>query len=300
MANTSTLISRRDYGMKIAMPGFDLSTATDNQLLFNSSFPILQIKVFASLGYITAASSGSGTDAEKNSCNFGGEYLGMIDNLMVWRWYHGLGFPPLYLPIGSNGVTFGAPFSVDENYIYYTSNVYSPVIGWNGVYEGAVDRCLICPIDISKDIEYPYTALPLDMNYGVVGDYGFKSVEYGDIKDTDFQNLGINPRLQAQMVLAVKTSDTKLSTSNNIEYQLPTGITTNDVMVYVFRQHYSSSTGTNIWSHIYAYGQSPPSVLVDPTNNIVGVYYASVTTDKMSAIITRQPMVADTKLEFTL
>lgn len=300
MANTSTLISRRDYGMKIAMPGVDLRVATDNQLLFNSSFPILQIKVLASLGYITAASSGSGTDAEKNSCNFGGEYLGVIDNLMVWRWYHGLGFPPFYLPIGGNGVTFGSPFSVDENYIYYTSNVYTPVIGWNGVYEGAVDRLLLCPIDISKDIEYPYTALPLDMSLGQVGDYGFKSVEFGDINNNDFMNLGINPRLQSQMILAIKTSETKPSDATNIEYVLPTGMTTNDVMVYVFRQSASSLTGTNIWRHIYAYGQAPPSVLVDPATNTVGVYYANVTTDKMSAVVTRQPMVADTKMEFTL
>lgn len=300
MANKSTLISRRDYGMKIAMPGFDLQYAGDNELLFNSSFPIMQIKVFASLGYVTAAASGNGTEAEKNACNFGGEYLGVINNLMVWRWYHGLGFPPLYLPIGSNGVTFGAPFSVDENYIYYTSNVFGPVLGWNGVYQGAVDKCLICPIDISKDIEYPYTALPMNTKYGNVGDYGFKSVDFGDINSDDFQNLGVNPRLQSQMVLAVKTSETMPAGAQNIEYVLPSSMTTNDVMVYVFRQQDNATTGTKTWSHIYAYGQAPPSVLVDPATNTVGVYYASITTDKLTAVITRQPMVSSYRMDFTL
>lgn len=271
--------------MKIAMPGFDLATATDNQLLFNSSFPILQIKVFASLGYITSSPSGNGTEAEMNTCNFGGEYLGVIDGLMTWRWHHGLGYPPFYIPIGANGVTFGSPFSVDENYIYYRSNVYAPVIGWNGVYQGAVDKCLVCPINISKDIEYPYTASPLDFNYGSIGDYGFKSVELGDITQKNFDNLGIDPRLQSQMILAVKTMDTMVPGSNVIEYQLPTGMTTDDVVVYGFMK---SATK---WSHLYTYSQNPPSIFVYPDTNIVKIVLLGTETN-VSMVLTRMPIVS--------
>lgn len=38
-----TMRSRGDYGIKIAKRGYDVQFAKDNELLYNSSFPVLQI-----------------------------------------------------------------------------------------------------------------------------------------------------------------------------------------------------------------------------------------------------------------
>lgn len=294
MANASTLIARRDYGMKIAMPGFDLHTATDNQLLFNSSFPILQIKVLAGL---YAAAAGSSTVSN------GGEYLGTFnDGTHVYRWYHGLGYAPFFLTVAAGGgVTMDGRYSVDENYIYRV-DAYP-------VDDGT--KVLICPINITKDIEYPYTALPLEAQAVNVGDYGFKSIKFGDIEMQDYDNLGIDPRLQSQMVLAVKTYDTSTIpagatqyTTIPIVYNLPAGMTTNDCMAYGFAQYpdldrYYSSSGLKVWRPLGQYAQAPPSLFVeyDGVNTARVLSFYSM---PASLIITRLPMVAATQTETTI
>lgn len=294
MANASTLIARRDYGMKIAMPGFDLHIATDNQLLFNSSFPILQIKVLAGL---YAAAAGSSTVSN------GGEYLGTFnDGTYVYRWYHGLGYAPFFLTVAtSGGVTMDGRYSVDENYIYR--------VDANPVDDGT--KVLICPINIAKDIEYPYTALPLAQSDIRVGDYGFKSVEFGDIETQDYDNLGIDPRLQSQMLLAVKTYDTSTIpagatqyTSITIDYDIPAGMSVNDCMAYGFAQYpdldrYYSSSGLKVWRPLGQYAQAPPSLFVgylNPDSARVLSFYSM----PASLIITRLPMVAATQTETTI
>ena len=304
MANKSTLIARRDYGMKIAMPGFDLHIATDNQLLFNSSFPIFQIKILAALGVITANASGLPTTAELNAPNYGGEFLGVFTQgygqTYVYRWYHGLGYPPFFIPVGANGVLFGTQWSVDEQYLYYTAFI-PPTIGWSGQRNGVVDMLLLCPIDLSKDIEYPYTAKPLDMDYGKSVDYGFKSAEYGEITEHNLDNLGVDPTLQSQMVLAVKTMATKEAGATAIEYIIPSGMSLNDVMVYGFVKQtntYDTLTITS-WKHVYQYGQTPPSIMFDTANNMARLVLSGSETDA-AMIMTRMPMVAPSYVEVTL
>ena len=92
------------------MPGFDAQYAGDNQLLFNSSFPILQIKILSELYCMGVGNV---------QANQGGEYIGTIGSstTRVFRWYHGLGYPPFFLLIGSSGVIFDNTYAVDENYI---------------------------------------------------------------------------------------------------------------------------------------------------------------------------------------
>ena len=293
MANKSTLIARRDYGMKIAMPGFDVQYAGDNELLFNSSFPILQIKALVEL---YAAAPGS------SDVSNGGEYLGTFqDGTYVYRWYHGLGYPPFFLTFNAGGIIFGQQYSVDENYIYR--------VDANPIKNGT--KVLICPINLKKDIEYPYTAKPLAKSDGIVGDYGIKSIEYGDIEAHDFDNLGIDVRLQSQMVLAVKTFDTSTIpagatdyTTIEINYDYPSGMTVNDCMVYGFARYkdldlYYNTTGLNVWRPLGQYGQAPPSVFIgyyNPNSARIVSFYSM----PASLVITRLPMVAAVQTGSTL
>jgi len=294
MANRSTLITRRDYGLKIAMPGFDAMTAGDNQLLFNSSFPILQIKVLSRLFSLANGST---------QANQGGEYIGTVGtapyDVPVFRWYHGLGYPPFFLVLASGGFLYDGAYSVDDQYVYrkgvYDFSTGNPV--WP-IDNGA--KVLLCPIDLTRDIEYPYTALPLVKPQINSIDYGFKSSEYGELNDPDFDNLGINIRLQSQMVLAVKTMETSTIPASPtdftvipIDYTLPAGINSNDVTTYGFvKQNLDFNDATlQTWRPVGASGQSVPSTFVDypfPGNFELQTFYSQ----PGALVVTRLPMVA--------
>lgn len=287
MANKSTLISRRNYGMKIAMPGFDVRTAGDNQLLFNSSFPILQIKVLAALG----TNSGNMHDT-----NLGGEYLGNEFGFHVHRWYHGLGYPPLFIILNKEGVQSNDEYAVDDQFIYTIKQDPRRKEEW----------VLLCPINIREDIEYPYTARPIeidDYTKNAIGNYGFRSIKYGSMTDNDFDNLGFSMRIQSQMVLAVKTPETVINKpagindQYDVEYYLPRGITVNDVMVYGMYESKILNTDKKVWSHTAQYGQGAPAIFIDRDKNKIHMR----TTNRLpvSMIITRLPMVATHRMEGT-
>lgn len=297
MANASTLISRRDYGLKVAIPGFDAQTAGDNQLLFNSSFPILQIKILSELYCLGVGST---------EANQGGEYIGTIGagTNRVFRWYHGLGYPPFFLLLNQAGVQFNTSYAVDEEYIYRMGDFYS---GDWPVQDGT--KVLVAPIDISKDIEYPYTAAPVEYPQFNTLDYGFKSIEYGEMNEDDFNNLGINIRLQSQMVLACKTHETSTIPAGAtdftvvpIDYTLPAGMTINDVVSYGFARRAVDSNTPNSPTAYFSVGQSGqavPSVFVNyPVDN--NIQLQSFKSQPGSLVITRFPMVAANSTETTI
>lgn len=295
MANKSTLIGRRNYGMKIAMPGFDAQYAGDNQLLFNSSFPILQIKILAELYALGA------TSAEASN---GGEFIGTTSgsNDRVYRWYHGLGYPPFFLVLNQSGIMFSANYMVDEQYIYRRGD-------WTGAPVRDGSRVLLCPIDLEQDIEYPYTAKPLEAPMFNELNYGFKSVEFGSIEDDNFNNLGIDMRLQSQMLLAVKTYETSTMPpgSNdydpvNIDFDVPEGMTVNDVTAYGFAKQPLDFADANSPAGYISVGQSsqaPPSVFIgQPTANSIRL--TSLRSQPGSLVLVRQPMVMPNRSESTI
>jgi hypothetical protein len=302
MANTSTLITRRDYGLKIAMPGFDAMYAGDNQLLFNSSFPILQIKVLSKLYSLANGST---------QANQGGEYIGTIGNppydVPVFRWYHGLGYPPFFLVLGTNGFIYNDVYTVDDQYIY-RKGVYDFNTGSVLWPTDSGAKVLLCPIDLTRDIEYPYTALPLQKPQINSIDYGFKSAEYGELNDPNFNNLGINIRLQSQMVLAVKTMETSTIpggatdfTVIPIDYTLPAGMSSSDVISYGFVKQNLDFNDTTLqtWRPVGASGQAVPSTFIDYP--FVGNFELQTFKSQPGAlVITRLPMVAATKTESTI
>ncbi len=291
MANASTLITRRDYGLKVAMPGFDAQTAGDNQLLFNSSFPILQIKILSEL-YCKGVGS--------QEANQGGEYIGTIgaSTSRVFRWYHGLGFPPFFLLLDPNGIKFNTNYAVDENYIYRMGDFYG---GDWPTQDGT--KVLVCPIDLTKDIEYPYTALPFEAPKFNSLDYGFKSIEYGEMNEDDFNNLGVNIRLQSQMVLACKTLQTSTIPANPsefttipIDYTLPAGMTLNDVVAYGFSRRpidQNAAGSPTAYFSVGQSGQAVPSVFTDyPTPGMGNIELQTLYSQPGALVVTRLPFTA--------
>jgi len=272
--------------MKIAMPGFDARTAGDNELLFNSSFPILQIKMLARLG---------SNSADVRDLPHAGQYCGEHNGLHLARWYHGLGYPPFFIVLDKKSTQITDHYSVDDQFIYLNRQD----IRRND------EKVLICPIDVTQDIEYPYTARPLQIDDYIrnkIGNYGFKSVEHGNIEDKDFNNYGINIRLQSQMLMAIKTDKTLIDKPSTpgalwrIDYNIPKGMTVDDCIAYCMYKIKNPFTGLETWTHSAQYSQQSPSIRINREENKL-----SVTTDghvlATSLIVTRLPMVAAHKTE---
>lgn len=174
--NISNLQPKNDYGLKIAKAGFDALTAADNDLLFNSSWPSVQ---YSQVRAVTKTAETFTPVA------------------------HGLGFPPVAFVMGGSdyqAVMQGC--SVDDTYVYVATAFQTGSVG------DTMGTLVIYDIDISVDVEYPYTAtssgnIPYDPNYGikvVKGD--------GDIESTDLRDFILHSRCGSPLVLAVKTQET--------------------------------------------------------------------------------------------
>lgn len=167
--NKTSLIEKGDYGIKIAVPGVDINSARDSDLIFSSAWPALQLTQVISS---PPTSFFVGTQAEE----------------------HGLDFPPLVLsfPTASSGNS-ALQVAADSKYYYR---------GYN------FDTFYVFNIDLSKDIEYPYdnkttVSRPYDT------DYGIKIPKTGySVDDTDLNNFILHSRCQSLLVLSVKTEST--------------------------------------------------------------------------------------------
>lgn len=290
MANLSSIIGRRKYGIKIALPGFDVRTATDTQLLFNSSFPILQTKIWASLGTLSD---------NMHDVNFGGEYLGKKGTLHIHRWAHNLGYPPFFLSFAWERFNPVWQYGVDEKYIYSFRE--------NPRRTG--EKVLVCPIDITRDVEYPYTssAVPIDSNtVSKIGKYGLKTSEAGFDSEgmgQDFQ--GFNMRIQSQMVLAVKTMKTIAEPPVNeddparVVYTLPKNMNFSNTSVYGFMKFEKgiSPYDFEYWTATQIGGQSAGTLFVSKEANTADIF--TVKKIPVSLVAVRQPMFAPVTTEST-
>lgn len=196
--------NKGDYGVRVARPGYDAINCAENQLVFNSNWPILQITAVVDLNKpvdseviwhswtngtwqtntpSNIAKTGDGTPIEEvfMGRNFVYKELALEiyvdDNTSeVWnkitykRFRHGLGFQPL--------------FFMSEN----ISNITGYVV--------------LTSVDLTVDVDYPYTEEPTQF-YGSMEDYGLKS-------ESDFgENVpGLCSNMFSKLVQCVKTEET--------------------------------------------------------------------------------------------
>jgi len=222
--NTPRLRKRADYGVRVARPGYDANECAQNQLVFNSNWPIIQIAEVIDLNkdvetryvWLNETYSESGvtrewretepagmtynTGYEQTGISVGKNYIwyqtynesGIDSDNNYWqkitykKIYHGLGYPPMF----------------------YMSEDISNISGY----------LIITSVDLSVDIDYPYTE-GATMFLGSLSDYGIAgSSKFGK------RVPGLRSDMFSKLIQAVKTEKTSNSPIRygpNLEYISP-------------------------------------------------------------------------------
>lgn len=202
--NESNYIKRKDYGVKVARPYYDVRNCADNQLLFNSSWPILQIAGVFNESIIKVVNIGQ--EPPSGAIFYGYTPMYDYEHCAVDSKY-------VYSSIGMYTYAYQGSFFYTVMYSGAAHNLGYPPLAFR--YKDMGDfynytYAIVTTIDISKDVDYPYTEAPLEY-FGGELDYGIKTKAYYR-KDmphsSEILGYGINSRLSSKMVQAVKTEET--------------------------------------------------------------------------------------------
>lgn len=242
--NKKNLTERANYGVRVARPGYDANDCAQNQLLFNSGWPILQIAevidmsatkridVYEYTVTTTVINSSTMTPVSTDvnvshpdtvPSGYSSTYTysydpdsngGSYRNMWVNRKYvkkalagnrttytypeesHSSGG---YLTVIEKECVL-APYGVKSHRLGYapffmTSDMVSNVSGY----------VILFSVDISKDVDYPYTEKPLAL-LSPATDYGIKSSSKFGKKVP-----GLCSNMFSKLVQAVKTQETSTS-----------------------------------------------------------------------------------------
>lgn len=214
--NDTNLKSRADYGVRVARPGYDAYTCAQNQLVFNSSWPIVQITKVINLSKDVATSQmcvgldysdlgwreyretlPDGVVATYTDANtvytVGKNYIWVIvkreyfytsDYMKQWtrftykKLYHGLGFVPMF----------------------YRSEYISELEG----------KLVLTSVDLTTDVDYPYTE-EATMFLGKTNDYGITSESVFGKRVP-----GLRSDMFSKLVQAVKTEESSTAKYHSI------------------------------------------------------------------------------------
>ena len=287
--NKDNYIKRKDYGVKVARPFYDVRNCADNQLLFNSSWPIMQITgvykelIVDSVGSIPSGATIVYTDTQNyDYCATNKEcvFTKVVQTVYVSdgntgtckQYYgarHSLGYPPLAFPTSK--------FSTLNGYV------------------------LITNIDISTDVDYPYTDAPLEYFGGQI-DYGIKTRAYyrsnmphaGEIL-----GYGINTRLSSKMVQAVKTQDTIPAGQQYIYWAPPKDDGGNVISGVDQFEYYGFGTEDGTDTYYPVFSLYLPTGVSASAAEYVGVFSPqySANYSQTSLVVLRSPMVAPNVVE---
>lgn len=213
--NDKNLVSRGNYGVRVARPGYDAGSCADTQLIFNSGWPILQIcRVYdfskkgvenrrcwykgewgdeVPAGYTRSYDN----DVSRWGCMVNRKYVAKIIRQTTYSYSDGAECIEFVYKRISHQLGF-APFFLDMGVI---SN------------DTTKNKVVLFSIDIEKDIDYPYNDAPTPI-ISVPKDYGMKS-------SSIFPRVeGLSTGVFSKLVKAVKTQ----ATSNDIRYEEQTGV----------------------------------------------------------------------------
>ena len=149
---------RDDYGVRVARPGYDATFCAQNQLVFNSGWPIVQIAEVIDLNKdypiksIWVKVNVDGTRDYVDEEPAGITYDGIIDERFV-----SVGRKNLYYILGGK---YG--FDGDGNYwSEYDYKVFSHNLGYVPMFYKSEDvselsgYVLLTSVDLRKDVDYP-------------------------------------------------------------------------------------------------------------------------------------------------
>lgn len=286
IALPSTMRGRLDYGLKIAKKGFDARTASDSQLLYNSGFPSLQIAGTVRWSDWEITQNGKAPQWNQRD--------GSITDKWMFKAQvrHGLGYPPMLICAspGDNWSVRGIALKWSSNYIYVDTDIARDLDSLKQL------TILICPIDISYDIEYPYLDIPVEAEWGQSYDYGLKHTLSGDIDTKLADDLGLNPTIQSPMAVAVKVANVNEGISDNL-YSYTPPLPVSDLAVYPYHQG-----NDDLWRIGDVSMQQGGMGYRIMTSNGIDRYVidAVLGNKKASLVIIRQPMAAPTKTRLTM
>lgn len=286
-----TLRDRSDYGLKIAKRGYDVQFASDNQLLYNSSFPVLQI-----VEYLTDDTTWE--IVESGSYTYWNDFNGTTSTRWThkMRRIHGLGHPPMVVPlIAEAWVTNNSDITWNSKYVYYEKDFFTQVDYDAYVAAGApTGNFVIFNVDIETDVEYPYVDDGIDTEWGQQYDYGIKHILTDDPNTKDPADLGLNANIQSLLVVAVKvaTSDTK-----DLNIYIPAGIDSDKLAPFCFIK--SSSDGRWRTGGVSAQAVSG----YRPAMPASGINYftldGQLVGDKCTLVVVRSPMISSDKYTYS-
>lgn len=280
----STMITKRDYGIKIARRGYDARYASDNNLLYNSSFPLLSIVDFLQEG---AEWEIQETGAYEHWNEFNGTTSQFWKHNV--RVAHTLDYAPMVMNLDSKN-TIGEYLSWDTKYIYYR-RIFQSAGEYNSYISSGSKKpkLLVIAVNIDRDVEYPYLDDGLPIDWGSQYDYGFKHILTGNPNAASPMDLGINANIQSMMVVAVKiaTSDKK-----DVKLYIPNGISVDKLSPFCFVQN---NDGT--WRQGGVSIQAPAGFRLTISGSGTGYYLLDGQTfaNKCSLVLVRQPMIAPDK-----
>lgn len=198
---------------------------------------------------------------------------------------HGLGFPPVAFMLG--GTT-------------YRTTMYGLDVDDTNIYPRDTGTAVIYHIDISTDIEYPFTATQ-SINTTYDPDYGIKMVkEGGDIDSTDLRDYILHSRCGSPLILAVKTQETvNASNPTVVQYTSKMGYPTLNFGYAGVRAGQTTLAGGSAYgnnAYIFAPqgGQAYPIAFTDGFTVYVDIVSNSFFSGKASVICLRSPMFATT------
>lgn len=196
---------------------------------------------------------------------------------------HGLEFPPVAFMLGgatAETIMYGQ--DVDD------TNVYPRVTGTMVIYH----------IDISTDVEYPYTTTQ-SVNTAYNPDYGIKIVkEGGDIDSTELRDYILHSRCGSPLILAVKTQETvNPENSDIVQYTSKIGYPTLNFGYSGRPAGAATSSGLTFGNNGYSFapqgGQSIPLAFTDGFTVYTPIY-SGFSDGRASVICLRSPMFATT------
>lgn len=264
--------SQQSFGIKIAQPGYDVNTAPDYALSFNSSWPQLPILKQYTVTVTPILTGGFWSyDTQVFTHN-----LGFFAWSMVWETDAASNVGSIRTKRANKNLT------ISDNSVTWNPAIYNlvtvqplPITVHVKVYN----------IDISKHVKYDYLQPPV-VQTSYDPNFGLKVVKEGkSIDSKDMRDFIIHSRAQSPAILAILTEIDAVS--NIVSYTNPQGYT-NWVYGYV-------KFGNN-YLYTEAQGQSYPVYqFVD------GKTYSISTqgTNKVSLVILRDPLFVAAKVDVT-
>ena len=219
--NKKNLVSKGDYGVRVARPGYDANYCSDNQLIFNSGWPILQI-----CGVYDFSNKG----VEKNRYFYNGEWYDELPSGMTYRYSDSsrYNFCVNKKYIAKMGEVKIYTDANDVECYEYTYKRISHRLGFvpfftsisNISEDTSGDIAILFYINITNDVDYPYTDNPVPLLTGT-RDYGIKSSSIFPRVD------GLSTGVFSKLVRAIKTQksckriETEEGITNPIVYWSP-------------------------------------------------------------------------------